>query len=99
MWWGLGGEPYADWRHMWDQTGDKYKKLQREHGARASEAKKREEKQATSEDDKKSEARQVKGMKMKRHIQTACFSETWRWRNKAQVKSPLELIQTRTHSR
>lgn len=37
---GWGGEPYADWRHMWDQTGDKYKKLQREHGARASEAKK-----------------------------------------------------------
>lgn len=61
--------------------------------------KKGRKKQATSEDDKKSEARHVKGMKMKRHKQTACFSETWRWRNKAQVKTPLELIQTRTHSR
>lgn len=32
--------PRVDWRHMWDQTGDEYKKIHREGGARASEAKK-----------------------------------------------------------
>lgn len=76
---------------MWDQTGDEYKKIQREHSARASEAKKG-KKQAAWEDDKKSEARQVKGMKIQRQQQTVCFSETWRWRDTEQMKSPLERI-------
>lgn len=49
-------------------------------------------KQAAWEDDKKTEARQVKGMKIQRQQQTVCFSETWRWRDTEQMKTPLERI-------
>lgn len=81
---------------MWDQTGDEYKKIQREGSAQASEAKKAAKPGCTGgwEDDKKSEARQVKGMKIQRHKQTnvfvfCFFFETCRWRNTARMRTPL----------
>lgn len=65
--------PCVAWKHMWDEIGDRYKKMgdNTVHGALKQKKKK---KKAAREYVKKSKPRQVEGERFQMHQYTLCFS-------------------------